>query len=127
MKLDQTNAARPQASNDVWRRQRRVFFGLIAAFALALVIYACLYFVLPAQPKIPLLTVEEFNRAKQTWDRRDIKNYNMDLGFGGGSNHEEIHLEVRDGKVNIVTRNGKPPSQQRARDAARERAPISRR
>ncbi len=114
--MNQTIADAGQASKSPSRRQMLVFVGVIAIFVLALLIQTYLYFARPATPKIPVLTLDEFNRAKQTWESRDIKNYNLDLGFGGGSNHEEVHLEVRDGKVTVVTRNGKPPAQQRARE-----------
>jgi Family of unknown function (DUF6174) len=98
------------------RRQILVFAAVLVVSMLALVGKTFLYFAKPKQQPIPLLTIEEFDRAKRTWESSGIDSYDMDLAFNGGSNHDIIHLEVRKGMVTTMTKNKKPPAQERTWD-----------
>lgn len=98
------------------RKQLWVAVAVILVFVVALVGKAVVSFTTTKQSAIPVLTAEDFNRAKQTWESHAIDSYDMDLVFLGGSNKEKIHLEVRKGVVTAVTKNGKPPAQQKTRE-----------
>ena len=121
-----TTAAAADDSRDTGKRRSRrqllvfvlVFAAAILVSILALVVQAVwhFFFTNPKQPTIPVLTMQEFNRAKQIWVSHGIDSYDLDLEFKGGSNSERIHLEVRKGKVTTVTKNGKPPAQERTRE-----------
>jgi len=98
------------------RKQLWVALAVILVFVVALVGKAVISLTGTKQSPIPVLTADDFNRAKQTWESNAINSYDMDLIFLGGSNKEVIHLEVRKGVVTAVTKNGKAPAQQKTRE-----------
>jgi len=63
-------------------------------------------------PSAPAITREDLAAAEQRWQEHGPASYNMDLTIGGRQ-PGPVHIEVRDGKVTRMTRDGVVPSQRR--------------
>jgi len=107
------------ASNDgpLPRRPRRrvsaaaLTLGLGAGVVMALV--AILVVAIARRgPIVPVIKRDDLARAERLWDDQGPASYNMDLTIGGRQ-PGVVHIEVRDGKVTQMTRDGVTPSQSR--------------
>jgi Family of unknown function (DUF6174) len=64
---------------------------------------------------LPALTPERLVAADKLWREQGPANYDLDLKLSGGQTGL-IHIEVRDGEVTAMTRNGRTPEQRRTWD-----------
>lgn len=81
---------------------------LVTVAALAAVLLA-------ARSRTPPLTEEALQVAISRWDARDLKDYDLDIELGG-NRPGTIHVEVRNGQVVHMTRDGVEPRQKRTWD-----------
>lgn len=81
-------------------------FGLLLAVAVGIWIF---------RDPMPRLTAESLDQAIARWHAHRPDNYNLDLTLSGGQTGL-IHVEVRDGEVTAMTRNGRTPEQRRTWD-----------
>jgi hypothetical protein len=102
-------AARPRA----WRRRRLFVFGLlvglVGVMALAAIVSAV---VVSWQDRAPRLTRADYEAAAKRWEANGPASYNLDLELAGRRGGK-IHVEVRDGEVTRMTRDGIQPMQKR--------------
>ncbi len=63
----------------------------------------------------PELTEASFQAAQRRWDERGPQSYDMDLTIEG-NRPGPVHVEVREGKVTHMTRDGVEPKQRRTWD-----------
>src|SRR5262245_59345966 len=61
---------------------------------------------------IPRMTEADFNAAVTRWEKNGPANYDLDV-LVGGRRAGKVHVEVRDGEVTNMTRDGVEPSQRR--------------
>jgi hypothetical protein len=66
------------------------------------------------QGKLPLLAVEDFERARQRWQANAPLDYDVTIEVAGRQ-AAVYHVEVRDGEVVVSTRNSMPLKQRRTR------------
>lgn len=71
--------------------------------------------VLVFRDPLPRLTSERLDAAVELWREHGPASYNLDLKLSGGQTGL-IHVEVRDGEVTAMTRNGRTPDQRRTWD-----------
>ncbi|HEY1599103.1 MAG TPA: DUF6174 domain-containing protein [Pirellulales bacterium] len=90
---------------------RSIFLGFAGGSVLAL---AVLLGVLIArrEPSVPMVTREELAAAERLWQTHGPASYTMDLLIGGRQ-PGPVHIEVSDGTVTRMTRDGVTPSQRR--------------
>lgn len=72
--------------------------------------------VVSIRDPIPELTESDFFEAKDRWKRNEPANYDMELSIGGVRSGA-VHVEVRDGQVTAMSRDGRTPSQRRTWNA----------
>ncbi len=84
-----------------------IVLGLLVGTALAT---AVLMFAL--RDSTPELTEAAFEAAQRRWDERGPQSYDMDLAIEG-NRPGTVHVEVRDGKVTHMMRDGTEPKQSR--------------
>ena len=98
-----------EASADVSRAGRgpTKTAAYIAIAALAAACILGIIWTLLAE-RIPDLTEARFEEAEQRWAANGPASYDMDLTIRGAQ-PGEVHIEVRDGKVTAMTRDGKSP------------------
>jgi hypothetical protein len=95
------------ASDATGRDARRVLMAglLIAVLGLVTVLVVLRVFV--AQ-RIPELTEARLTEAEDRWDRAAVASYDMDIKIGGAQ-PGLVHIEVRNGEVSAMTRDGRSP------------------
>jgi hypothetical protein len=95
-----------------WRKRHPFVFGLLVGVfgALALTVFAL--GVLTFLRQSPRLTRDEFEAAAKRWEANGPASYNLDVELIGRRSGK-IHVEVRDGEVTRMTRDGVQPAQQR--------------
>lgn len=76
--------------------------GLVAIVALVLIF----------RDPIPQLTRAEFDAAEQRWEKNGPASYNLDLAITG-KRPGKVHIEVRNGEITHMLRDGVKPRQQR--------------
>jgi hypothetical protein len=81
----------------------------VAALILALVSLAVLLQVFVAERR-PELTEARLEAAQMLWEQNGPRSYDMDLEIRGAQ-PGSVHLEVRDGSVTAMTRDGRSPQQ----------------
>jgi hypothetical protein len=84
-----------------------IVLGLLVGTALAT---AVLMFAF--RDTTPELTEATFEAAQRRWDERGPQSYDMDLAIEG-NRPGTVHVEVRDGKVTHMMRDGTEPKQSR--------------
>jgi hypothetical protein len=84
---------------------RTVITGIVAAGVALLAVIAALQ-VFVAQ-NIPRLSENALQQARQRWEQRGPKSYDVDLELSGAQ-PGPVHVEVRVGVVTAATRNGRP-------------------
>jgi len=87
-----------------------VFFGGVAGLLVAVVFGVWLF-----RDPLPRLTPERLDAAVKRWREKGPASYDLDLTLSGGQTGL-IHIEVRDGEVTAMTRNGRTPDQRRTWD-----------
>jgi hypothetical protein len=102
----------PRTDTNSWRRLKplHVLGGVCLVSALVIAVGVL------RRREDPPLTRAEYDAAKARWQAKGPKSYNLDLHFYSQNAPVDYHLEVRDGKVVALTRNGSPVPQQARRD-----------
>jgi hypothetical protein len=88
-----------------------VLLGGLCAVALILVVARSLL-----RDTTPELTAATLATAEQSWTVHGPASYDLDVQISG-IRSGEVHLEVRNGKVTSMTRDGRSPAQHRTWDA----------
>lgn len=83
--------------------------GLLAA------LIAVVGFALVTRRNRPQLTEAVYQAAVERWDKHGPRSYDLDLELSG-NRPGKIHVEVRDGEVTHMTRDGVEPKQRRTWD-----------
>ena len=68
--------------------------------------------ILGREPSLPVITRDGSGDGRARWQKQGPASYTMDLMIGG-RRPGPVHIEVRDGKVTRMTRDGVTPSQPR--------------
>jgi len=71
--------------------------------------------LMPKDDTVPL-TAENLEQAQRLWQARGPRSYDLDLAIGG-IRAGTVHVEVRQGQVTAMSRDGHSPSQRRTWDA----------
>ncbi|MGD9647330.1 MAG: DUF6174 domain-containing protein [Pirellulales bacterium] len=95
-------------------RPRALALGCLAGLGAALVLLV-LAIAWSARDPLPRLTDETLAAAMSRWDEFGPRNYDLDLVLSGAQTGN-IHIEVRDGEVTNMTRDGHTPVQRRTWD-----------
>jgi hypothetical protein len=97
------------------RRLSTIVLALALGAALGLGVTVGLVSWLTSSDKTVPLTAENLEQAQQLWQAHGPKSYDLDLAIGG-LRAGTVHVEVRDGQVTAMTRDGHTPSQRRTWD-----------
>jgi len=95
-------------------RARSIARGIFAGGAVA-VLATLIVAVLWLRNPTPLLTQAAFDAALARWEAHGPESYDLDLVISGRQ-AGSVHVEVRDGEVTRMTRDGRSPSQRRTWD-----------
>jgi hypothetical protein len=109
------NGDEPQAADDApgiasiatGRGARRVLMAGLLVAVLGLVSVLVVLRVFVAQ-RIPELTEARLTEAEDRWERAAVASYDVDIKIGGAQ-PGLVHIEVRDGDVTVMTRDGRSP------------------
>jgi hypothetical protein len=96
-------------------RKRPFVTCALIAFPLAFLVLSTLAFVLRSQ-RLPELTEGTFEVAKRCWDEVGPASYEMDIELRGAT-PGTVHIEVRDGTVVAMQRDGQTPREKRTWNA----------
>jgi Family of unknown function (DUF6174) len=115
--MDSRNQGHAEVGVDVAPRKRRRSRTLVTAAGILVGVAIGLGLVFAAliwnrKASAPIVTREDLAAAERRWNDRGPASYNMDLEIGGRQ-PGPVHIEVRDGRVTRMTRNGVTPSQPR--------------
>lgn len=92
-------------------RLRTLVIGAVVGFAVAVVaLGAVLIFTRAA--KAPRLSEADYRAALERWEQHGPKSYDLDLELSG-NRPGTVHVEVRDGEVTHMMRDGVEPTQRR--------------
>ena len=108
----ETSEAQSAAAGGV--RGNFVLLGAGLGFLIALVV-AVAWFVLAFRDPLPALTAADLEAAEARWEANKPASYDLDLQIGG-LRAGAIHVEVRNGQVTAMTRDGQTPKQRRTWD-----------
>jgi Family of unknown function (DUF6174) len=100
------------APGKIVRRLRPAPLMLGVAIGLAAAILAVLVYAVATRDAPPRLTEEAYLAAVKRWDAHGPASYDLDLELAG-NRPGKIHVEVRDGQVVHMTRDGVEPGQER--------------
>jgi hypothetical protein len=103
----------PRPSAHRGTRARPLLLGM--SLGLVVAILAVVVFALATRRSRPQLTEAVYHEAVERWDKRGPRSYDLDLELSG-NRPGKIHVEVRDGEVTHMTRDGIEPSQRRTWD-----------
>lgn len=103
-----SKAALADGSRGVQIPARFVVAGLILAIFAVVAALVAIRFV--SLHRIPALTEAALDRAERLWERAGPKSYDMDLEIRGAQ-PGSVHIEIRDGEVTAMTRDGRSPPQ----------------
>jgi len=92
-------------------RLRAVALGGALGAIVATVVGLVVAFWIGRNP-LPLITRADLDVALERWEQRGPASYDIDL-MVGGTWPGPVHVEVREGTVTAMTRNGETPTQQR--------------
>ena len=95
-----------------WRLRRSTVVVGVFVGALVTLFVAGLVWVVVSRDPTPLLTEAEFQAAQERWQKYGPASYDMDVLLAG-NRPGPVHVEVRDGKVTRMTRDGIVPKQRR--------------
>ena len=95
------------------RRLRRstLVVGVIVGMFVTLLVAGLVWMVVSRDPT-PLLTEADFQAAQERWRKHGPASYDMDVLLAG-NRPGPVHVEVREGQVTLMTRDGVVPRQQR--------------
>jgi hypothetical protein len=88
--------------------------AFILGTAAALIVTAVIFFF-TMRSNVPRLTSADYEAAVARWEKNGPAGYDLDLELAG-SRPGKIHVEVRDGQVTHMIRDGVEPSQRRTWD-----------
>ncbi len=94
-------------------RARPLLLGMSLGLLAALI--AVVGVALVMRRNRPQLTEAVYQAAVERWDKHGPRSYDLDLGLSGNRSGQ-IHIEVRDGEVTHMTRDGIEPKQRRTWD-----------
>lgn len=98
------------------KRGRATWIALVVASAIVVALLGAFAIVLLARRSLPPpITREDLDATEQRWLERGPQSYDVDLMLSGRQSGP-IHVEVRDGLVTRMQRNGVVPSQRRTWD-----------
>ena len=103
-----SKAALADGSRGVQIPARFVVAGLILAIFAVVAALVAIRFV--SLHRIPALTEAALDRAERLWERAGPKSYDMDLEIRG-ARPGQVHIEVRNGEVTKMSRDGQVPRQ----------------
>lgn len=92
-------------------RPAAVATGVALGVALAIIAGLLLLFVTRGA-RVPEITVEALDAAEQQWNQRGPASYRMSIAVGGRQ-PGPVEIEVHDGRITRMTRNGVTPAQER--------------
>ncbi len=92
------------------RRVLAILLGTVAALGVTAVIF---FFAM--RTNAPRLTRADYEAAVARWEKNGPANYDLDLELAG-NRPGKIHVEVRDGQVTHMVRDGVEPRQKRTWD-----------
>ncbi len=100
--------------------RRRRLSTIVSALTLGaglglLVTVGLITWLMPKDDTVPL-TAENLEQAQRLWQDRGPHSYDLDLTIGG-IRAGTVHVEVRQGQVTAMIRDGHSPSQRRTWDA----------
>lgn len=82
--------------------------GLTAGVFVAAILSLGLMFVF-LRGSVPALTRAEYEAALERWERNELADYDLEVAVSG-TLEGTVHVEVRDGAVTAMTRDGRSPS-----------------
>jgi hypothetical protein len=94
------------------RRSHARPLALGMLLGLLVVVVAVGVYLIATRPNNRQLTQADYEAASARWDQYGPKNYKLDIELTG-NRPGKIHVEVRDGEVVHMTRDGVEPSQKR--------------
>lgn len=103
------DSAAPSASRPRRFLPRSVWAGLIVVGVILGLVVVLEVFV---ARRIPELTETRLDQAERRWEEHGPASYDLDLVIKGAQ-PGTVHVEVRDGAVTAMTRDGRSPSQRR--------------
>lgn len=109
----QASAAAAQPPGRRMRLSSLVLGAVLGTMAAGLV--AVVVLITLVRDNTPLLTQAEFDTAEDRWRMHGPKSYNLDLAIGG-KRAGRVHVEVRNGEVTQMLRDGVEPRQKRTWD-----------
>jgi hypothetical protein len=92
-------------------RLSSIVLGAVVGTLVAGLIAVVLLIIL-VRDSTPLLTQAEFDAAESRWEQHGPKSYNLDVVIGG-KRAGKVHVEVRNGEVTQMLRDGVQPKQKR--------------
>ena len=117
-KAVEQKAAEKKQPAEISRRPSRRTSAIIVGVFLGVVLTAVVGFIVLAmwnRDPIPPVTEGDFERALARWNQNGPKSYDVDVVLSGQQTGD-IHVEVRRGKVTLMTRNHVKPEQPRTWD-----------
>ncbi|MBX3413708.1 MAG: hypothetical protein KF708_13540 [Pirellulales bacterium] len=102
---EETPRARPRMGVGQWLVG--LLLGAVGGLLLAVVVGVWLF-----RDPMPRLTPERLSAAVERWRAAGPRSYDLNLKLTGGQTGL-IHIEVRNGEVTAMTRNGRTPDQRR--------------
>jgi len=94
------------------RRPRGAPLLLGMLLGLLVTVAALLAVAIATRDRIPPLTQAAFDAAVTRWDAAGLRDYDLDVELSG-TRPGQVHVEVRDGQVARMTRDGVEPEQRR--------------
>jgi len=104
----------PDSTKNIARRRLGpTVLGTLLGLAGVVVVLAI--FIFSSREKLPILTQADYDAAVERWERNKPNSYELDLELSG-NRAGQIHVEVRDGEVVRMIRDGVEPKQKRTWD-----------
>jgi hypothetical protein len=100
---DELEIADPRSERKLVRR-----FAVVLLFAAIGIIGLLLFLRLVVAERIPELTVDRLDEAQRRWQDAGPQNYDMDIELRGAQ-PGSVQVQVRDGEVTTMTRDGRTP------------------
>ena len=107
---DPVNVSRPAEPP---RSAVKLLFGMV--LVAAVLVGGVVGLILVFRDPLPALTAETLAAAEATWAQQGPRSYDLDLRLGGAT-PGRVYVEVRNGQVVKMTRDGRSPAQRRTWD-----------
>lgn len=108
----ESSVAQPRRTSPLGQMQTLAAAGFLGVLTAVVVLMA--WTAASNRGKLPSLTVEEFEAAKQRWRANEPDDYDVTIEVAGRQ-AATYHVEVRAGEVMVATRDSIPLKQQRTR------------